>query len=107
MSPNAMDRERSSQITQLEGLHAATKSRLTTCNKALEHLTSAVTQIDSIGKIPALNDVHKIAAAIKCLAQAQIVQAELNVVSLNAESKTIEDAINQAKSPIARVGIIR
>jgi hypothetical protein len=105
MSPNAMANQRAVQLTQLKALQAATGERLTTVKAARGFLDAAVEKIDSISKIPALTDVHKIGDAIKFLAMSQVVQANLNIKSLEAESKTLEDAIQQAESPIARVSI--
>jgi hypothetical protein len=105
MSPNAMANQRAVTITQLKALRSATQQRLRTLDAARDHLSKSVAQIDAIGKIPALNDVHKIGAAIRHLAMAQIVQADLNRESLVAEDKTLDDAITQSESAILRVGI--
>jgi hypothetical protein len=79
------------------------KSKVT--DVALNHLKKAVECVDSLGKIPQLTDVHKIASAIKHLALAQIVSADLNINTFNAEVETINNAIASINSPILKVGI--
>lgn len=105
MSPNAMANTRAQQIAQLEALLSSSSAKLKVTEEAVTHLKKAVECVDSLGKIPQLTDVHKIAAAIKYLALSQIVQVDLNVATFRAEVKTITDAIEVAKSPIARVHI--
>ena len=105
MSPNAMPNQRAQQMAQLEALLSSSSAKSKVTDEALTHLKKAVECVDSLGKIPQLTDVHKIASAIKHLALSQIVQAELNAATFKAEVKTINDAIEAAKSPITRVHI--
>lgn len=105
MSPNAMANTRTQQMAQLDALLSSSSAKSKVTDEAITYLKNAVECVDSLGKIPQLTDVHKIAAAIKYLALSQIVQAELNAATFRAEVKTITDAIEVAKSPIARVHI--
>jgi hypothetical protein len=105
MSPNAISNSRSQQMAQLEALLSSSSAKLKVTEECRTHLQKAVAAIDSIGKIPQLTDVHKIGAAIKHLAMAQVVQAELNITVFTTEVETINNAIATANSPIARVSI--
>lgn len=105
MSPNAMANSKSQQTAQLNALLSSSTSKLKATEDARDHLIKAVAAVESLGKIPQITDVHKIASAIKHLALAQIVSADLNINTFSAEVETINNAIASINSPILKVGI--
>lgn len=100
MQPNAITNAQASQVTQLQAFKASCQAKLDTTNKAMEHLKKCCTDIDNIGKVPSFADVHKLASAIRNLAMAQLVSAELNVINLQAEVDMVDSAIKTTESPI-------
>ena len=109
MSPNAISRSqqqsKDAQITQVRALQASTQARLSARHIAMGHLKLAISKIESIGKIPALTDVHKIGDAIRFIALAMSASADLDIVELTAQADTLNEALKAANSLVTPVHI--
>lgn len=102
MTPNAISDAGRAQTDQLKKMRSDIQGKIVVIDNTLSHLHSAVKEIDSMGTIPSLTDVSKIARAIRFLALALIVSNQSNKESLAKDVVTLDTALEHADSPIVR-----
>ena len=109
MNPNAIGRHTQQQkdqaVQQLTALKASTIARREVQLTNEKHLSTAVEKIESIGVIPGIGDIRKIADAIKHMAMAQRSVTQFNIAELTAQVTTLDDGIKAANSSVIPVHI--
>lgn len=66
---------------------------------AIQALEDGLGELDSLGLIPALTDVKKIAAGVKAIAQAQLLSLRHNVTELTAQANALETQLKAMANP--------
>lgn len=106
MSPNAIHDQQSAQIAQLKAMKDGADANADLFNKVIDELEKGVGALDSMGTIPSILDVGKLAKALRSMAVAQLIAARTNMNNSVKQSKELEDVLKQAESKIVKATLI-
>jgi hypothetical protein len=99
MAPNAIQNAQESQLAQADMALAAVREKIDIHTQVHGIFQTGIHALDSMGKIPALTDVQKIATAIRCMIAAQMTLTKYNMDDLGKQVDMINKAVESIRNP--------